>query len=85
MYTNLDLSANSVDYEVFKSILTDNGYRKNKEVDQMEEWIHNSTGNLLLFPRNENQVPTDFVLHALNRAGISSLQLDMYRDLIFNK
>ena len=84
MYSNPDLSEDPIDYEVFKQILSDNGYSKTDQKIDLEMWTDQS-GNELSFPRQENKVPSDFVLHALKKAGISEMQIELYRDLIFNK
>jgi len=84
MYNDLDLPDNSIDYEIIKLVLSDNGFSKTDDRKSVEHWENENTKDIVSFPRNENKVPADFIYMVFDKVNISQFQIDLYKNIIFN-
>lgn len=83
MFQHLDLSEDPIRREQLDELLGDNGFRHIRDKELTEEWQHETTKQIINVPKNEDFVPSDFVLHALRKANIDDHQMSLYEPIVY--
>lgn len=83
MYPELNLSDTPLERNEFNQLLSDNGFRFHRYNQPLEVWKHYKNGKVISFPTADRIVPSDYILYALNKAGINPDQMALYRGMIW--